>query len=428
MTDLFSTAPNQFGAPAAFPPPAVAAPRAAACDSSPPLLEYTPPASSTPWRVERFAEFAAEFELRPQWAVWPERMAKVHALLSGYTRQWTLVRRLYGIYPVIPPAHAGLDDLRAHTVEEVCAALAIDRKQLRAELDAVRSLLGNVVPAAAPVVASAPAAPPKTELEFGHECLAEFGFSEKQFLLAERTAEENRAERDWFAGRVREWVKMLREPMSRRLAVETLLNELYLRRLQTEQMQYLPSSPKFKELAVQKRQTETQFLEQVEKLEKMFPELGGVAGRTHFTATVGGVTGALMEYYGQGNGVALDQVFKTLELPSLMRQSVQNPEPLYRYGLSFYIAEALRNLWNPHWRSRSPLWVLKRMDAIGKEVINQLREHANIPLTDLVKDGPEGEYQDLDALDALDLAADAAATGTAATAANPTPTLPAPAL
>jgi hypothetical protein len=104
------------------------------------LVEYRVPGGRKPqlWRVTEPESLAAEFAF--DGGVTPEVMTQFHGVVSPYTRGWMICRRLFGIGPVIVPRDADPDDLRVWRRQELLEALGIAAGQLKAELEAVRTV------------------------------------------------------------------------------------------------------------------------------------------------------------------------------------------------------------------------------------------------------------------------------------------------
>ena len=371
---------------------------------APAILEYTPLGNSESWRVERFDLLAAEFLLD---APWEERMTMFHELASGQVRRWLIVRRLFGVAPLISTAE---EDFSVLTREQVCALLSIQSKELQAELDALRAQWASTARADLPQSKSGnsqtetPAGgPAPAELKFGHEILERHGFPDEMFAVSvfdpkkreetPRSQEQNRLERDWFAKRVTEWEKMLSEPMAESVAREALLNELYLRRLQVEMTVLSPSSKRWQELLTAKKDIEIRREAQLEKLSAMFPE-SSLAGKVSFRAVISELNQAHRDYYANGDRQLIDKIFTHAEVEVLLRQSVQQQEPQYRFGLNVAIVQAMHGLYDPNFRSRVKLSVFKKLDAGFRQAVNQVREELREPLVNLEEGVEPGEGDD----------------------------------
>lgn len=407
--------------------------RAEAVMLEPPrVLEYKPLTSADLWRVERFDELAAEFlgytdpsvtggagqevsAVKPR--AWSQEMAWFHAFASEYTRPWLLVRRLYGVSPLIPDVHAHPDDLKVHTRGELAGAMGLELKQLQEELDTLRTVwqaaqqqkeretgaAGQTGQASDQ--SAAPGRKAGAELELDDKILARFHFPAKMFDVMmwdpinkterARSAEENRAERDWFCDRLKQWEKMLSDRMGGAIAREALLNELYLRRLSAEMTVVSPSQTKYKELYNIKRSIEAQYQEQLDKLQKAFPEMA-IAGRVSFRAVISDLTLGHRQYYGYKDRRLIDKVFTATELEWMTRTSQQVPVPRYRFGLSVAIVEAIHNLYEPDFRSQFKPAVLKELTNGFNEAVMRMRQAENKPAVDLERGVLPGEGDDFE--------------------------------
>jgi len=357
----------------------------------PAILEYTPIGSADQWRVERFDLLAAEFLFD---APWEQQMSLFHELAVAQVRRWLIVRRVFGIAPLISNAD---EDFSILTREQVCALLAIQPKELQAELDALRAQWRNTASRQAEESEAKNLEPelPATDFKFGHEILEKHGFPEAMFseFDAKRSLEQNRLERDWFAKRVTEWDKMLSEPMAESIAREALLNELYLRRLQVEMTVLSPSSKRWQELLAAKNDIEVRREAQLETLSEMFPE-SSLAGKVSFRAVISELNQAHRDFYANGDRQLIDKIFSHAEVEVLLRQSVQQQEPQYRFGLNVAIIQAMHGLYDPNFRSRIKLSVFKKLDAGFRAAVNQVREELREPLVNLEEGVEPGEGDD----------------------------------
>jgi hypothetical protein len=377
----------------------------------PVLLEYQPGSSTGAWRVERFDALAAEFNFAdplhpvPQHAEsLADRMRWFHDLISMYARQWLIVRRLFGVAPVIPSAASVPDDLRVWSRAELCENLGLANDELQAELDAVRAVWdGQRRQDAEPETAPSDLPAARTELDFGDNVLAEFDFSEDIFEAEEwdraanenkggyktRKQDSNRSERAWFLKRVKEWRKILSEPMASALARNALLNELHLRRLNFDMARFSPSTPRFKELSGAKQALEETYQSQLQQLDEICPWSAAVGGKLSFRGVVSEMVDAWFAWKANGQRALIDRIYTAAEIEIMIRASAQMPEPRYRLGQNLFIIEAMHGLHDPNYASQLKPRTLKLMDETFKRTITTIREERGEALVDLEKDGDE---------------------------------------
>jgi hypothetical protein len=370
-------------------------------------LEYRELERDEIWRVEKFELLAAEFGFAK---AAPERLKSLmrdfHASAATYERGWLLTRRLFGVMPALPPAGATPDDLRAHLRGEVGAEFGIDAEQLQAELDAVRAIW-DAEEKRGVVFEKTTSAPPSELLEFTDEdALKEFGFSDRMFETTirmpdgtedKRPAAENRIEREWFAKRVRESAKMLRQPFASSMVREALMNELYLSRLRTEMGALSPTSTRFEGLQRMKSKFEESLAGQMETLQEMFPEIG-VRGQVSFSGALADLFTGYREFKARKDMQLLDRVRTAGEIEVELRQSVQDPQVRYRLGLNVAIVEAIHALYDPNFRTQFNPATLKKLDAGFREAAERVRAASDEKLVDLEKGTMPGEgeeYPDL---------------------------------
>ena len=163
----------------------------------PASVDYVPSEGGR-WRIERFEALAAELpigQLRGEGSKlkaedWALAARLFHELVSqAHPRWWTIVRRLYGLAPLVPSPDADLDDLRLWERGELCAALGIEAKQLQAELDTLRGVMhGTAAPPEPEPRATTAAFDAQGEgrLVLDDELLLKYGYSETMFNIRTR--------------------------------------------------------------------------------------------------------------------------------------------------------------------------------------------------------------------------------------------------
>lgn len=375
----------------------------------PKSLEYTPLGGTDLWRVERFAEFCAEFPL-PTSYPFAILMGQFHEVGKQYERGWRICRQLYGIGPMfLTKGEEDPGEYEPKTAAAICAGMRppIDGKQLVAEMTALRGMWDVWVKRdmhPAPVQAS-PAAV-KDELPFGEDVLREFGFEEEMFEVqvwdaakreeAPRAARLNRLERDWFCKRVREAHKQLSDPGAGALVRTCLMNELYLKRFEADMAKLGPSSKKWKELQELRQDLEQRYEAQLEQMQVIFPETA-TAAKDNFLRVISDLNRAHREYYGNQSSKLIDQMFTANEVEVMLRASPQRP-PQYRLGLTLAVMEAQRGLWDPNWKPAIKLSVLRKLDDGFREAMARIAEELGEALVDLEKGVAPGEGEDFEDL------------------------------
>jgi hypothetical protein len=372
------------------------------------LIEYRIPAGRKPqlWRVTESESLAAEFACE----VTPELMTQFHGVVSPYARGWMICRRLFGIGPVIVPRDANPDDLRVWRRPELQEALGIDAGQLKAELEAVRSVWdryrGRRQRTAeeqkagdkgerAPGGASQAEFGDGEQLVFGPDILPRYGFEPAIFELPSRGEDETEREKQWFAQRVGEWRRMLVEPMASTLAKQALLNELHLRRVELQLCRLTPGGKEFRELEKTKREIEETYQGQLAMLDEVFPWKSSIGGKMSFRGCLSDLVRAVRDYRANGSTELVDQIRTVSEVEVELRQSVQAPEPRYRWGLNMAILESQQWMFDPRFQSQLRPQTLAKLNLIWREAVERARQALGEDLVDLEKDGEE--YPDLKA-------------------------------
>jgi hypothetical protein len=369
----------------------------------PSTLNYSPLLSTERWRVGQFDLLAAEFDLC---APWVDSMRVLHSVVVPHARQFLIVRRLFGVSPLAMPAATNPDDLRTWSRPELAENLGLDEAGLTVELTAIRALYLQKKPAPAIVTEAAPdpAAPPE-ELMMGEDLLERYGFNRAMFeekwhedgAWKARSAADNRREEEWFTRRVQDWKRMLDEPLAHTVARECLLDELQLKRLEVDVHQAHSGTTLHKDLQKLRAQVQASYGERLKQVQEMFPEMG-VAGTVAFKAVISDVIQGYIKAKDSGNYALINRVCTAGELAVDLRQSEQSPVPQHRLGQTMYLIEAMNGLMDPNWRSKLNPRFLKTMDAIAKAATEAVRKDIGDVLTDLAKDGPDGEYPDDDPL------------------------------
>lgn len=355
-------------------------------DGAPPvaLVEYK--VSGIPWRCNHFDQLAAEVGLTHI-----DQLPLFHDQASTNERPWMIVRRLFGIQPVLPSASYNLDDLREWERKELCEALGITRAQIAEELAVVRGAWDKIKPQEKPKVEEKKSEAPADELHFPEEeVFKKYGFKAKMGLDMEQRA--------WFAGRIQDYAKLLNEPVTAGLAHNALMTEL-----QTRQFDDYFSDPLNNRIGTNdwranlkaRQDMDKTYREQTDQILKQAPWASAIAGKYAFAGVLSDITKAIQDYQGRGDTRLVDGMFTAMEIRIEMRRSVQTPAPRYRASLPVHVSSAKAGLWDPNWESPFTNPELKRLDKAWTETMTAaLREDA-VPLPDLVKEGPEGEYEEL---------------------------------
>jgi hypothetical protein len=373
-------------------------------------LDFRPVGQGEMWRVEKFAEIAAELGLAEQHGqVLPPEVVRARweefaRWCPQHPKMWLIVRRLYGVAPVIPAPDANPNDLRLWTRAE----LENDGYAVAAELELMRALWFQHEQRERGEAPAAPASEsPAAELALDDRVLDEFQFVERMFRISvwdplanggegaalPRAEAENKSEREWFVRRVIEWRRMLKDPLGGSVARSALLNDLYLRRMEAE---IATASPKQRPaLYEQKAALAKEYGSAIERLQEMFPELA-VAGRQTAVGTYSALIMAHQDYYGQGDRRRVDGIHTATELEFLLRSSHQ-VEARYRFGLNLAIIDAINGIWDPEFRPRIKPSTQKRLTEIARAVIKDVRDHGGESVVDLedgVMPGEGDEFED----------------------------------
>lgn len=366
-----------------------------------PVPAETPPAAAVArearyevegeaWQVMRFDELAAEFD-----GLGAERLPEFHLILRLHARAWTLVRRLFGMRPVVPTMAHHPDDLRVWERAELRAAWDLSAAQLTAELSAARGLVSDLL--RAPTVApAAPAAVLESPERKGELNLAPVSSLLKKFRIHVGSAELE--DREWLEGRARAYEQVLNVPMAEGLARTCLQNEWQIYIIEKEisdPIKCTPGLPNWVSLTKTKATLADSHTKNFAELMKLCPWAGRLAGQYDFRGVLSDLTAAILAYEARGDTQLVDGMFTGLEIQVELRRSVQAPEVRYRAGLVLYVNAARQNLFNPDWNpdeaGLTP-GALRVFDEAWKAAAAEVLNAQGAPVVDLQAEGAAGEY------------------------------------
>ena len=349
----------------------------------PGLVEYK--VDGVLWRCNRFDLLAAEFPITA-----PDQLPTFQGVAMGRERAWLIVRRLFGMQPVVPPASTAMEDMRPWQREELAADLGLTRAQMQAELDAVRGAWVGVAKSAPAPEAPAPKAAAREEFLFADDdLLTRHGFTMRFGSVDER---------NWFAQRVRDYEKVLNEKFASVLARNALMTELRIYQLDaflndTEKCKTGESS--WKANLKLRQELDGNYQDLLKQIRDLCPWAGAVAGKFAFAGVMSDVTKAIQEYAARNDTRLVDGIFTATEIQVECHRSVQVPDPRYRAGLVTYLNAAKAGLWDPNWKPAFEFSLLRRIDAGWKAGFVAAGDESGEKLPDLEQDGPAGEYDSL---------------------------------
>lgn len=359
-------------------PPSVQ-PKEAPAAAVPAMVEYQ--VGGEAWLCQRLDQLHAEFEVSAA------ELSLFHGVAAMKTRGWLAVRRLYGLWPMVPPAAYEVDDLRLWGRPELQEALGLTRAQLQAELDAVR---GAWMGARQVQAETAAEDTPKPQGYY---------FSDEAILrdhgLAQRF--ESQAEAAWFAQRVRDYEKILKEKFAAMLARNALMTELRIHRLDdllNDPDRSRTGSGEWTKHLKLRNDLDKQYQDQIGQIKELCPWAGAVAGKHSFVGVLTDVTKGIQEYQARGDTRLVDGIFTATEVQVECRRSVQ-ASIRYRAGLVVFLNAAKAGLWDPNWTPPFEPRQLKQMDLAWTAAAIAAGDASGERVPDLERDGPEGEYAEL---------------------------------
>lgn len=349
------------------------------------LVEYVDGAER--WRCSMFHLLVGEFE-----EIRPEDMPRFHDAMRLHPRRWQIIRMLFGIRPVLAPPSYPEDELQEWGRLELCEKLGLTPKQLGAELEAARGAW-------------------LAARRWDRERQAEAQPKPSDAVLVATTDEDllkkyqfdglelNESERKWFFERVRQFQKVLDEPIVSGLGRNALVAELRSRRLDAR-VDSFPSekvgSKEWRDLLATAQNTAKSYNELIEKILDLFPAASNIAGKQALQPVISTITRAIQEFHSRNSTRLVDGIFTATEVQVECRRSAQSPEPRYRAGLVLYLNAARAGLFDPQWKPPFTASQLKKIDAAWKAAYIAAAEQEGEPLPDLRLDGPKGEYEPLE--------------------------------
>ena len=391
------------------------APRPAPSASA--VVEFVNLSENKPWRIEKWEALTAEFH-----GLTRDRLPEWELCMSRSSRRHTIVRRLFGMGPVIIPLSADPDDFRAMSPDDLCEFLRIDRQALSAEMEeARRQWKGmaakdqdgyspksrpdgkdpdeDLIEDGAKTASVAESKPPSAQApEISHgddETLRLAGFA------PERMFHHDTAWKPRFVDRVREWGPILRDRMTATTARSALLNELRVWRLEQCLMEEDPaardkeSRKRYRELADELDTVNRAYQGQLQLIEQQAPWFNVTGQTLSFKNAISELVQGLQEYHANGNTEKLDGIFTATEIQVLLRTSSQSPEPTYRMGWVTHVNSSREWLYRQEARRQFKASDLAKLDAGFKAAVRAYVEDSGEHVPDLEREGADGEYEDI---------------------------------
>ena len=371
-----------------LPPQAVPSPILPPLVSASPVRNYEH--DGTKMRVARFDLLQTEFA-----GVQESNLAEFHRSMSRMgQRGWTIVRRLFGIMPIIPKGDTSADDMRTWGREELRENMGMESKDLAAELDRMRGFWMGLNAKTAELPLPAPLA---AELKFEADQLIE-KYQMTKLLLREEVP--------WMAQRLDDWSILLDSPQVGEMARITLLTELELRRMTNElseiSKQKIEATTQEKTESLSDRynalfkligQTRTNYQTQMESIDKINPFMKQVTGAVSMKGVWSDAVELHTRWMADPANVPVDGIFTIGEIQVLCRMSQQAPDPQYRASMALYAAAARAHLWDPKWSGAYAPRLHARIDKAWVAVFKEITGAEDEQLVDLTLDGPKGEYE-----------------------------------
>jgi hypothetical protein len=378
-------------------------------------IEYD--VGSDQWRVNNPAQFLSFFALTkpevPKFQTWA-------MLRPDLAAAWQVCRMFFGIEPIFPsPETADIDRYEdSMSIGEIAKARGCDEAEVQMEFQIIQTawkvarkqlVMDDPSPAVDAKAQLEPLRPSYTlpanhepELPSGPldrtqiEVLRYRGFYMSDFkgLDEKRTEEESHREQQAFYNRVAELKRVFDEPMAKETARQALINEMLVRRIDSELLRMDVTKPKFSDLRATKKEIEETLLRQWSEIEKVCPFVKGAINKQTAVGAFSDLVRGLQELAIDGTHVLLDGIDTNYELQTLFHESEQLPMH-YRFGWVVYILQARAGLFDPNWRNKIPMRILRILDAAFPAMAKIINEKCDVKLPDLVREGKEGEYADI---------------------------------
>lgn len=325
------------------------------------------------WICQRFDALAAELP-----GLTTAEMSRFQSALEVNERQWTLVRRYYGVMPQVLPVKYPMDDARVWAREELARFLNVAKgEQWQQELQAVRGIWEAVKPRVEEAGPTVP--PPNRGLFSDDEIVQKHDFGRVRF--------KDQSEMSRFVVRLVRLEKLFLEPATDGLARTLLMTELQLSRLDEALAGIEHTGQDYRSNLKSRSDLVNEQAKQLTLIDALAPWFGAIQGKYSFKGALAEITEAMQRYHQSGGADTelIDGIFTSTEVQVLCRRSVQAPAPQYRLGWVANALEAKANLWNPKWAPSIPLPVLKRMDACMKKAIQETGQEMGEKVPDLAK-------------------------------------------
>lgn len=405
------------------------------------MKEYKPSPQKPLWKIDRFEELSSEFCVKENQIV---DFHVVCSVLPG--RSWEMLRRLYGINPVVVPINSDSSFLVPQSKIEIATALDMNEDQFDGELLVARMAWDkwlrenssprkhihkkepkikqkkpnpeaisipvpqNIDPqnedVSTPVlpqtyhskktsdIASTynlPPLPPEKEA-----LLKKYSFTNTIFNGAS-SLEDAIAERAWFIDRIDQTQKIFDEALVASLMRQAINNELILRRLDTKIFTEDVGSIKFEDLQKTKKSIEREYREQWSSINALCPWANELQRKVSLTGSFSDIILAVRDWYSDKNNERLNGLHTAYQIQILLRDAEQHPIR-FRLGQEMAMLEAMHPdaLWDKDWRRRLTPKMCKCLDEGFREGYSKVRELLGIQKPDLLSDDPiKGEYPPL---------------------------------
>lgn len=337
------------------------------------FVEYRAP-DGREWRIERGVEMLHDFAIEP--AQVKSFTGLWHAALAAQERVWLIVRRIYGVAPMLGATDP--DELRVWTAEELGEKLGLSAEQIKATLGETRAFWARYRAANTPAEKKGVRLDAKAPMtgEQIDELLSQYGFDG---VLGD-------TERRYAAKRCRDLTAYLENEQGMPIARSAIQQELNLmvldarlsglnaehaaRRAENAKAVFSATEDKrVTDLMEARNKANAGYVKTMESLGATQVQTGSVAKRMNAQVCVGTMNEAIQRYYANAENALIDFFATEGEIELTVREKELRPMQ-YRPDVVVAAHEAMEHLWDKDFEP-SPIGRMKvrRLRAAFRDAV-----------------------------------------------------------
>jgi hypothetical protein len=348
-------------------------------------MTYKAGPEGEPWRVVRFYKLSSECSLTK------DALPAFHEFAKRQPG-WTFFRLYFGIHPVIAPAGSDERFLRVWSITEMalhpelfppCNSTSVPgrRKFYGRQIETIRILWlrcaerqGRDKQREEWLKTDQVESPPRPELPVDDKTLLrKYGFGPATFGVRERDEGEALAERGWFVNRLREMKRFFDQPSVSILARQSLLSEMYLRRIDARLCLESPGTEAFNDLLGTRLTIGGSYRNAYRQMSDAVPWAGEVANKVRVQGVLSNFIDGIRDAVGHGDTTMLDALASVYEIQVERRPPSQH-ESLYESEKSVATVEATSGTLNPKLLRNLPPLMRAQFEAGLEEATKRVRE------------------------------------------------------